>query len=156
MEARWDQAPREATRTRLSMAATLARPLRDARIFENWCEKRVSCSSRWSDLVTCVADHQAAMGNAANLAVETKERVQGGGDARVEAGIGRPNRFSSFASAQHAMQLLRLAHRSASGFFFPLAANSTSRLIASARDGRSVCRRRQSSTIRKNCSDTRI
>src|SRR5262249_7909175 len=47
--------------------------------------------------------------------------------------------------------------RSVSGFFFLIfAANSTSRLIASARDGRSVWRRRQSSTVRKNCSDTRI
>jgi hypothetical protein len=46
--------------------------------------------------------------------------------------------------------------RSASGFFLILIANSTSRLIASARDGRSVWLRRQSSTVRKNCSDTRI
>ena len=37
-----------------------------------------------------------------------------------------------------------------------LVANSTSRLIASARDGRSFWRRRQSSTRRKNSSDTRI
>src|SRR5262245_18903452 len=36
MGARWDQAPREATRTRLSMAATLARLLRNARTFVNW------------------------------------------------------------------------------------------------------------------------
>ena len=47
-------------------------------------------------------------------------------------------------------------HRSVSGIFLILVANSTSRLIASARDGRSVWPRRQSSTIRKNCSDTRI
>ena len=46
--------------------------------------------------------------------------------------------------------------RSASRFFLILVANSTSRLIASARDGRSVSLRRKSSTICKNCSDTRI
>ena len=39
---------------------------------------------------------------------------------------------------------------------FSLVASSTSRLIASARDGRSFWRRRQSSTFRKNSSDTRI
>jgi hypothetical protein len=43
-----------------------------------------------------------------------------------------------------------------SDFFLILVANSTSRLIASAREGRSVCPRRQSSTRRRNCSDTRI
>jgi hypothetical protein len=48
------------------------------------------------------------------------------------------------------------AQRSVSGVFLILVANSTSRLIASARDGRSVWQRRQSSTVRKNCSDTRI
>jgi hypothetical protein len=48
------------------------------------------------------------------------------------------------------------AQRSVSGFFLILVANSTSRLIASARDGRSPWPRRQSSTVRKNCSDTRI
>jgi hypothetical protein len=42
-----------------------------------------------------------------------------------------------------------------SGFFF-LAPNSTSRLIASARVGRSAWERRHSSTIRKKCSETRI
>jgi len=49
----------------------------------------------------------------------------------------------------------RSAHvqRSASGFFFILAANSTILLIASARDGTSICPRRQSSTIRKKGSD---
>jgi hypothetical protein len=46
MGARWDQAPREATRTRLSMAATLARLLRNARPFENWYGRRASCSYR--------------------------------------------------------------------------------------------------------------
>jgi len=55
----------------------------------------------------------------------------------------------------HAAALAQ-AQRSASGFFLILVANSTSRLIASARDGRSVWPRRQSSTVRKNCSDTRI
>ena len=44
--ARWGQAPQEATRTRLSMAALLARLFRNARIFENWCGRRASCSSR--------------------------------------------------------------------------------------------------------------
>jgi hypothetical protein len=45
---------------------------------------------------------------------------------------------------------------SASGFFFILAANSTILLIASARDGTSIWVRRQSSTIRKKGSETRI
>ena len=48
------------------------------------------------------------------------------------------------------------AQRSASGFFFIFAANSTILLIASARDGTSIWVRRQSSTIRKNGSETRI
>ena len=39
MGARSDQAPHVATRTRLSMAALLARLLRNARTFENWCEQ---------------------------------------------------------------------------------------------------------------------
>jgi hypothetical protein len=43
--------------------------------------------------------------------------------------------------------------RSASGRFFILAANSTILLIASARDGTSICPRRQSSAIRKKGSD---
>jgi hypothetical protein len=38
MGARSDQAPHVATRTRLSMAALLARLLRNARTFGNWCE----------------------------------------------------------------------------------------------------------------------
>jgi hypothetical protein len=38
--------PREATRTRLSMAATPARLLRNAGTFENWSGKRASCSYR--------------------------------------------------------------------------------------------------------------
>jgi len=54
------------------------------------------------------------------------------------------------------MPLPRPAQRSVSGFLLILVANSTSRLIASARDGTSVCHLRQSSTICKNCSDTRI
>jgi hypothetical protein len=52
--------------------------------------------------------------------------------------------------------LLWPTQRSVSGFFLILVANSTSRLIASARDGRSLWALRQSSTMRKNCSDTRI
>ena len=40
----------------------------------------------------------------------------------------------------------------ASGFFFILAANSTILRIASARDGTSICPRRQSSTVRKKGS----
>jgi len=44
------------------------------------------------------------------------------------------------------------AQRSASGFFFILAANSTILRIASARDGTSICPRRQSSTVRKKGS----
>src|SRR5215471_13217823 len=46
MGARWDQAPREATRTRLSMAAILARLLRNARTFENWYGRRANCQQR--------------------------------------------------------------------------------------------------------------
>src|SRR5215831_20487567 len=46
MGARWDQAPREATRTRLSMAATLAKLLRNARTFENWYVRRANCQQR--------------------------------------------------------------------------------------------------------------
>jgi hypothetical protein len=53
-------------------------------------------------------------------------------------------------------RMLPWPQRSVSGCFLILIANSTSRLIASARDGRSGWRRRQSSTMRKNCSDTRI
>ena len=60
MGARWDQVPREAIRTRLSMAAILARLSQNARTFENWYSKRASCSYRYR--VTCVADHQAAVG----------------------------------------------------------------------------------------------
>jgi hypothetical protein len=41
-------------------------------------------------------------------------------------------------------------------FFFALIACSTILLIASARDGTSICPRRQSSTIRKKESETRI
>jgi hypothetical protein len=50
MGARWDQAPHVATTTRLSMAALLARLLRNAGTFENWCGRRASCSSRLSNL----------------------------------------------------------------------------------------------------------
>src|SRR5262249_4735709 len=46
MGARWDQVPREATRTRLSMAAILARLLRNARTFENWYGRRANCQQR--------------------------------------------------------------------------------------------------------------
>ena len=49
-----------------------------------------------------------------------------------------------------------LLQLSPSGVVRSLVPNSTSRRIASARDGRSFWRRRQSSTIRKNSSDTRI
>jgi hypothetical protein len=48
------------------------------------------------------------------------------------------------------------AQRSAFGFLLLLVPNSTSRLIASARDGRSAWKRLQSSTIRRKPSDTRI
>src|SRR6516165_5207743 len=58
MGPRWDRAPREATRTRLSMAATLARLLRNAGTFETWCGKRASCSYRYR--VTCLADQQGS------------------------------------------------------------------------------------------------
>ena len=50
MGARWDQAPHVATRTRLSMAALLARLLRNARTFGNWCGRRASCSCSSSNL----------------------------------------------------------------------------------------------------------
>ena len=53
MGARWDQAPHLATRTRLSMAALLARLWRNARRFENWCGRRASCSYRSSNLRRC-------------------------------------------------------------------------------------------------------
>src|SRR5262249_62046577 len=46
MGARWDQVPREATRTRLSMAAILARLLRNARTFENWYGRGANCQER--------------------------------------------------------------------------------------------------------------
>jgi hypothetical protein len=49
-----------------------------------------------------------------------------------------------------------LPQRSRSDVVLSFVANSTNRLIASARDGRSFWRRRQSSTMRKNSSDTRI
>jgi hypothetical protein len=48
------------------------------------------------------------------------------------------------------------AQRSLSDFFSALTASSTILLIASARDGTSIWPRRQSSTIRKKESDTRI
>jgi hypothetical protein len=48
------------------------------------------------------------------------------------------------------------AQRSLSDFFSALTASSTILLIASARDGTSIWPRRQSSTIRKKDSDTRI
>jgi len=53
------------------------------------------------------------------------------------------------AYAHHAQHLL-------SDFFSTLTASSTILLIASARDGTSIWPRRQSSTIRKKDSDTRI
>jgi hypothetical protein len=53
-------------------------------------------------------------------------------------------------------QVQCLSQRSISGLFFALIASSTILLIASARDGTSIWPRRQSSTIRKKDSDTRI
>src|SRR2546427_6873775 len=46
--------------------------------------------------------------------------------------------------------------RSVSGFVLNFTASSTSRLTASAREGTSIWQRRQSSIVRKKCSDTRI
>jgi len=46
MEVHWDPAPPEAIRMRLNMAAIRARLLPNARVYENWCGRRGSCSYR--------------------------------------------------------------------------------------------------------------
>ena len=58
--------------------------------------------------------------------------------------------------AGHNLKGRLLLQLSRSAVVRSLVADSTNRRIASARDGRSFWRRRQSSTIRKNSSDTRI
>src|SRR5215831_17934261 len=78
MGARWDRAPREAIRTRLSMAATIARLLRNAGTFENWCGKRAVAPT---DRVTCLADQQGSDRGPHNPAAETK--TTGISDERV-------------------------------------------------------------------------